>query len=291
MPKVREAVKQFFKKEPSLSVNPDEAVAIGAALQASIIANSGLIVGSEERELILVDVTPLNLGIKVQSGEMAIIVPAQTTVPCRLSHVFTTVQDFQTEIHTEVYQGNRPMADQNRLIGKYTMMGIPAAPAGVPKIEVIFDISANGTITVTSIDQASKSQQSVAISMSGGLSDAEIERMRKDAELNAAADQAVRDRSKNREQYKREVLGIQRGVDSYPSLSESTRNELKSEIASLQKLLDDPHGADAQVTNAFKALKEKAGKVLGAAYQAGQAQSQPQQDQSQPQSQPQQPNN
>ncbi len=154
MPKVRDAVKSFFGKEPSLAVNPDEAVAIGAALQGTIITNSGLILGEDEsRELILVDVTPLNLGIKVQryhsllpspfhvltllfSGEMVVIVPAQTTVPCRLSHTFTTVKEFQTEIVTEVYQGNRPMAADNRLIGQYTVVGIPAAPAGVPKIEV-----------------------------------------------------------------------------------------------------------------------------------------------------------
>lgn len=167
MPKVREAVKKFFKREPSLAVNPDEAVAIGAALQGSIISNSGLVLGDEAKELILVDVTPLNLGIKIHSGEMVVIVPAQTAIPCRLSHVFTTVQDFQTEIHTEVYQGNRPMADQNRLIGKYTMTGIPPAPAGIPKIEVCFDISANGLINVTSRDQASKVQTSVAINMSG----------------------------------------------------------------------------------------------------------------------------
>lgn len=190
MPMVRKVVSEFFKKEPSLSVNPDEAVAIGAALQGSIIANQGLIPGEEARELVLVDVTPLNLGIKVHSGEMATIVPAQTAIPCRLSHTFTTVSDFQTEIHTEVYQGNRPLAKDNRLIGKYTMTGIPPAPAGVPKICVTFEISANGTIKVTSVDEASKASQDVIINMSGGLSAADIERMKKEAEVNKAQDEA-----------------------------------------------------------------------------------------------------
>jgi molecular chaperone DnaK len=195
MPKVREAVKNFFKKEPVLGVNPDEAVALGAAIQGNIISNQGLcVLGNEERELVLVDVTPLNLGIEVVTQEMAVIVPAQTPIPCKKSHEFTTCADMQTNVQTMIYQGNRPIAKQNRLLGEYTLSGIAAAPAGVPKIEVTFDISADGLIRVSSMDKATKQKQSVTINLSGGLSEADIERMKAEAESNASADAAFKDR-------------------------------------------------------------------------------------------------
>jgi len=195
MPKVREAVKNFFKKEPVLGVNPDEAVALGAAIQGNIISNQGLcVLGNEERELVLVDVTPLNLGIEVVTQEMAVIVPAQTPIPCKKSHEFTTCADMQTSVQTMIYQGNRPIAKQNRLLGEYTLSGIAAAPAGVPKIEVTFDISADGLIRVSSMDKATKQKQSVTINLSGGLSEADIERMKAEAESNASADAAFKER-------------------------------------------------------------------------------------------------
>jgi len=269
MPKVRDAVKSFFGKEPSLAVNPDEAVAIGAALQGTIITNSGLILGEDEsRELILVDVTPLNLGIKVQSGEMVVIVPAQTTVPCRLSHTFTTVKEFQTEIVTEVYQGNRPMAADNRLIGQYTVVGIPAAPAGVPKIEVTFDISANGLITVTSTDLASKQAQSVHINMDGGLSDAEIEKMRQDAEANAAQDAANREKAKIKSEHMQTVNKLQRSIDDLKNLDAASRVAVQEKLEVAKKLLEDPASPIEAIESTMKDLSEKAGKVLEAAYRA-----------------------
>jgi len=275
MPKVREAVKKFFKREPSLAVNPDEAVAIGAAIQGSIMSNSGLMIGEDAKELILVDVTPLNLGIKVHSGEMAVIVPAQTAVPCRLSHVFTTVTDFQTEIHTEVYQGNRPMAEQNRLIGKYTMTGIPPAPAGVPKVEVTFDISASGLINVTSIDKASKVKTSVSISMGGGLSEAEIEKMRKDAEKHAAEDEVAKAKAKVKEGVLREIQAIQRGLESVKTLDAAKKEEITNMIAKVTKILDDPKSNGETVEAARKELKDLAGSSFTAAYQNSATEEQP----------------
>jgi molecular chaperone DnaK len=266
MPLVRKTVADFFKQEPSLSVNPDEAVAIGAALQGSIIANSGLIPGEEDKELVLVDVTPLNLGIKVQTGELAVIVPAQTAIPCRLSHVFTTAADFQTQIVTEVYQGNRPIAKDNRKIGEYTMAGIPPAPAGIPKIEVIFEISANGTIKVTSIDQGTKSQTDVVINMAGGLSQAQIEKMKKDAEQNRAQDEARQSLMKAKDAAQRDIQHVQKGISSFTSLSPHLRDSLKaaldkaSDVASSSTSVED-------IEAAVQEMKQVTGPLLTEAYQ------------------------
>lgn len=267
MPMVRKIVSEFFKREPSLSVNPDEAVAIGAALQGSIIANQGLIPGEEARELVLVDVTPLNLGIKVHSGEMAVIVPAQTAIPCRLSHTFTTVQDFQTEIHTEVYQGNRPLAKDNRLIGKYTMTGIPPAPAGVPKIQVTFEISANGTIKVTSIDEASKASQDVIINMSGGLSAADIERMKKEAEVNKAQDSARQEMVKVKDEAQRDIQHIKKGMSQHKGLSPEQVTSVNEAVAKCEKVLQASSKKE-EIADALKELKDVSGKIFSAAYSA-----------------------
>jgi molecular chaperone DnaK len=183
MPKVRETVKNFFKKEPFAGVNPDEAVAVGAALQGSIISNKGLIPGTNaDREIVLLDVTPLNLGIELHGGEMAVIIPAQAPIPCTKTHTFTTVFDNQTSVKTDVYQGNFNVAVQNRLLGSYTVTGIPPAPKGVPKIDVTFAINANGTIHATSKDRASGKVFGITIQMTGGLSADDIEKMRKEAE-------------------------------------------------------------------------------------------------------------
>jgi len=266
MPLVRKMVAEFFKQEPSLSVNPDEAVAIGAALQGSIIANSGLIPGEEARELVLVDVTPLNLGIKVQSGELAVIVPAQTAIPCRLSHEFTTTQDFQTEVRTEVYQGNRPMAKDNRLIGQYTMTGIPAAPAGVPKIDVIFEISANGTIKVTSIDKATKKSNDVVINMSGGLSQADIERMRKEAEVNKQQDTDRQQVIKLKDTAQREIQHMQKAMSSY-KLSQEQTTTVNDAIAKAQDVLGKSNAKD-EIEAAVTELKNITGPIMTQAYHA-----------------------
>jgi len=221
MPKVREVVKNFFKKEPFAGVNPDEAVAVGAALQASIITNKGLIPGSTDREIVLLDVTPLNLGIAVHTGEMSVIIPAQTSIPCSKTHTFTTVKDFQTQIQTEVYQGNRPIAKDNRLLGSYLVTGIPSAPASIPKIDVTFTLSANGTITATSKDRASGIEHGMTIQMAGGLSDAEIERMKKEAEQFSESDRKKQDN-----------LRVQENIRKFI-------NDTESEIKSLDKTITD----------------------------------------------------
>lgn len=267
MPLVRQAVMEFFKKEPTLSVNPDEAVAIGAALQGSIIANQGLMLGSDPRELILVDVTPLNLGIKLHGGEMSVIVPSQTSIPCRLSHTFTTVHDFQTSIFTEVYQGNRPIAKDNRLIGSYTMMGIPPAPAGVPQIEVTFDISANGTIHVTSMDTASKATQDIVINMSGGLSPADIERMRKEAEQHHATDQARQEVLKLKDSFQRDIDHIKKALTGNKSLSAEQLEAINQQIRQAESKL--PNLNDKEGLEKLQAdFKGVTGPILSAAYQS-----------------------
>jgi len=270
MPLVRKMVSEFFKKEPSLSVNPDEAVAIGAALQGSIIANQGLIPGEDARELVLLDVTPLNLGIKVHSGEMAVIVPAQTAIPCSLGHVFTTVHDNQTEISTEVYQGNRPVAKDNRLIGKYVMTGVPPAPAGIPKIQVTFDISANGTIKVTSKDQASGVSQDVVINMSGGLSAADIDRMRKEAEANKAQDEARQETIKVKDIAQRDIQNVKKGMSAYKNLTEDQKKSLNDVISKAESVIN-ANGKKEDIEAAVKEVQDTSNKIFKDAYSASSA--------------------
>jgi molecular chaperone DnaK len=280
MPKVREAVKNFFKKEPVLGVNPDEAVALGAAIQGNIISNQGLcVLGNEERELVLVDVTPLNLGIEVVTQEMAVIVPAQTPIPCKKSHEFTTCADMQTSVQTMIYQGNRPIAKQNRLLGEYTLSGIAAAPAGVPKIEVTFDISADGLIRVSSMDKATKQKQSVTINLSGGLSEADIERMKAEAESNASADAAFKDRLVKSNEVSKKIQTIKTTVDSYKSIAADVKAKLTEEIEKANLVINNEKSTSKQIEDAYASLKAISDPILTSAYHS-QATSTPEENKS-----------
>jgi len=264
MPKVREVVKNFFKKEPFAGVNPDEAVAVGAALQGTIISNKGLVPGSGDREIVLLDVTPLNLGIGVHSGEMAVIIPAQTAIPCSKSHTFTTVKDFQTQIQTEVYQGNRPIAKDNRLLGSYTVSGIPSAPAGIPKIDVTFTLSANGTITARSKDRASGIEHGITLQMAGGLSDAEIERMMKEAERFAESD---RQRQENLRIFENIRSFIEKSESSFNGLDKVTADkfadnirQVRSDFQRLQTMMNS--GKADNIESVFKEVEQKSKPLL-----------------------------
>jgi len=189
VPAIQELVKNFFGKEPSKGVNPDEAVAIGAAIQ-------GAILNKEEGigDIVLLDVTPLTLGIETMGGVMTKLIDANTTIPCRKSETFSTAEDNQTEVTIHVLQGERPMAAQNKSIGKFNLSGIAPAKRGVPQIEVTFDIDANGILNVTAKDKATGKQQQIRIEASSGLSEDEINRMRAEAEANAEADKKERER-------------------------------------------------------------------------------------------------
>ncbi|HWA40927.1 MAG TPA: molecular chaperone DnaK [Gemmatimonadales bacterium] len=193
IPKIQEIVKEFFGKESNKSVNPDEVVAIGAAIQGGVL-------GGEVKDVLLLDVTPLSLGIETLGGVTTVLIPRNTTIPTRKSEVFSTAEDSQTTVEIHVLQGERQMAADNRTIGKFQLTGIPPAPRGMPQVEVTFDIDANGILHVSAKDKASGKEQKIRIEASSGLSDQDIEKMVKAAEANASADKARRDEIEARNQ-------------------------------------------------------------------------------------------
>jgi molecular chaperone DnaK len=193
IPKIQEIVKSFFGKEPNRSVNPDEVVAIGAAIQGGVL-------GGEVKDVLLLDVTPLSLGIETLGGVSTPLIPRNTTIPTKKSEVFSTAEDNQTTVEIHVLQGERPMAQDNRTIGKFQLTGIPPAPRGMPQVEVTFDIDANGILHVSAKDKASGKEQKIRIEASSGLSDADIDKMVKQAEANAKDDEARRQEIDTRNQ-------------------------------------------------------------------------------------------
>src|ERR1700716_3616040 len=186
MPKVQQMVRDLFGKEPHKGVNPDEVVAVGAAVQAGVLAG-------DVKEVLLLDVTPLSLGIETLGGVMTVLIPRNTTIPTRKSEIFSTAEDNQTTVEIHVLQGERQMASDNRTIGKFQLTGIPPAPRGVPQVEVTFDIDANGILHVSAKDKTTGKEQKIRIEASSGLSDTDIDKMVKDAEAHAAEDKKRRD--------------------------------------------------------------------------------------------------
>lgn len=186
IPAIQKIVRDFFGKEPSKGVNPDEVVAVGAAIQGGVLTG-------EVKDVLLLDVTPLSLGIETLGGVMTRLIDANTTIPTRKSEVFSTAADSQTSVEIHVLQGERPMANQNKSIGRFHLDGIPPAPRGIPQIEVTFDIDANGILNVTAKDKATGKSQNIRIEASSGLSDAEIKRMKEEAQVNADADRKMKE--------------------------------------------------------------------------------------------------
>src|SRR5947208_1650355 len=186
MPKVQQLVREFFGKDPHKGVNPDEVVAIGAAAQGGVLTG-------DVKDLLLLDVTPLSLGIETLGGVMTTLIPRNTTIPTRKSEVFSTATDNQTNVEVHVLQGERPLARDNRTLGKFHLVGLPPAPRGLPQIEVTFDIDANGIVNVAAKDTATGKEQKITITSSSGLSKDEVDRLVKDAQAHATEDEARRD--------------------------------------------------------------------------------------------------
>merc|ERR1712094_142836 len=186
MPKVQEIVKEIFKRDPSRGVNPDEVVASGAAIQGGVLQG-------DVKDVLLLDVTPLSLGIETLGGVFTRLIDKNTTIPTKKSQVFSTAADNQTQVGIKVFQGEREMAADNKMLGQFDLVGIPPAPRGVPQIEVTFDIDANGIVNVNARDKATGKEQQITIQSSGGLSDADIEKMVQDAENMRDSDQKKKD--------------------------------------------------------------------------------------------------
>jgi molecular chaperone DnaK len=216
MPRVQEVVKKFFGKEPHKGVNPDEVVAIGAAVQGGVLAG-------EVKDVLLLDVTPLSLGIETLGGVMTTLIPRNTTIPTRKSEVFSTATDNQPNVEVHVLQGERPLARDNRTLGRFQLTGLPPAPRGVPQIEVSFDIDANGIVAVKAVDKATGKEQAITISGASGLSKDEVERMVTEAESHAADDKS-----------RRETIEARNQADALIYQVEKTYNESKSKLGSVE---------------------------------------------------------
>tara|TARA_B000000460_G_scaffold230604_1_gene188281 strand:- start:775 stop:2343 length:1569 start_codon:yes stop_codon:yes gene_type:complete len=246
VPRVQEIVKELFGKEPHKGVNPDEVVAVGAALQAGVLAG-------DVKDLLLLDVTPLSLGIETLGGVSTTLIPRNTTIPTRKSETFSTAADNQTSVEVKVLQGERPLARDNRVLGEFHLVGLPSAPRGVPQIEVTFDIDANGIVNVTAKDKATGKEQNITITASSGLAKDEVERMMKEAELHAEEDKARRDEIERRNQADQAVYGAEQMLEkSGDKLSSTEREPLEAAIAEVKKALES--GEEASLTQALEQL-------------------------------------
>ena len=262
MPKIQEIVKQFFGKEPHKGVNPDEVVALGAAIQAGVLQG-------DVKDVLLLDVTPLSLGIETLGGVFTRLIERNTTIPTKKSQVFSTAEDSQSAVTIRVFQGEREMAADNKMLGQFDLVGIPPAPRGVPQIEVTFDIDANGIVNVSAKDKGTGKEHQIRIQASGGLSDADIEKMVKDAEANAESDKKRRALVEARNQAEGLVHSSEKSLKEYgEKVSEADRNAISEAIAALKTAAE---GDDIEAINAkTQTLAEVSMKLGQAMYEASQ---------------------
>ncbi|GLJ51843.1 hypothetical protein SUGI_1101310 [Cryptomeria japonica] len=236
VPKVQQVVAELFGKEPSKGVNPDEAVAMGAAIQGGILKG-------DVKELLLLDVTPLSLGIETLGGVATKLITRNTTIPTKKSQVFSTAADGQTQVGIKVLQGEREMATDNKVLGQFDLVGIPPAPRGVPQIEVTFDIDANGIVNVSARDKATGKEQAITIHPSGGLSETDIQNMVKEAEMYAQKDHRRKKLSEAKNQADNSLYTIEKSLSEYKSrLPNDIISEIESAVSELKKVME---GEDA----------------------------------------------
>lgn len=262
MPKVVEAVHKFFGKEPNKSVNPDEVVAIGAAVQAGVL-------GGEVKDVLLLDVTPLTLGIETLGSVSTPLINRNTTIPTSKSQVFSTAADNQTQVEINILQGERPMAADNKSLGRFILDGIPPAPRGVPQVEVTFDIDANGILNVTAKDKASGKEQSIKITGSTGLSKDEVEKMTKEAELHAQEDEEKKNKIEARNHADALIFTAEKSLkDGGDNVPAEIKTEVEEKIKALRDILES--GSKEDIEAKTKELSDSLSKIGQAAYQQGQ---------------------
>ena len=256
MPKVQEKVKEIFGKEPHKGVNPDEVVAVGAAIQGGVLMG-------DVKDVLLLDVTPLSLGIETLGGVFTRLIDRNTTIPTRKSQVFSTAEDGQNAVTIRVFQGEREMAADNKLLGQFDLVGIPPAPRGMPQIEVTFDIDANGIVNVSAKDKATNKEQAIRIQASGGLSDADIEKMVKEAEANAAADKQKKETVEAKNQAEALVHTTEKTLKEHgDKISSADKQAIETELNALKTALE---ANDAAV------IKEKTNSLMQASLKLGEA--------------------
>ncbi len=259
MPKVREAVKNFFGREPHKGVNPDEVVAMGAAIQAGVLQG-------DVKDVLLLDVTPLSLGIETLGGVFTRLIERNTTIPTRKSQVFSTAEDNQSAVTIRVFQGEREMAADNKFLNQFDLVGIPSAPRGVPQIEVTFDIDANGIVNVSAKDKATGKEQHIQIQASGGLSDADIDKMVKDAEMHAEEDKQRRAKVEIRNRAEQLAHSTERTLAEAEGKADAElKTEIEAAIADLRSALEDENAGEAELEpkiNALMALSMKLGEAM-----------------------------
>ena len=265
MPRIQQLVKELFGKEGNKGVNPDEVVAVGAAIQGGVL-------GGEVKDLLLLDVTPLSLSIETQGGVATPMIPRNTTIPTRKTETFSTAADSQTAVDVHVLQGERPMANQNRTLGKFQLTGIPPAPRGVPQIEVTFDIDANGILNVTAKDLATGKDQTIKITSSSGLSKEEVERMAKEAEAHSAEDKSRREQIESKNQLDSLVYSVEKMLrENGGKISGSERGDVENAIADAKKALES--NDKASMDNARERLTQASHKLAEQMYRSTSTQS------------------